>query len=129
MTGNVVRTYDDVQTRINEANARTLTATVAGAAIRADATFVTITSSVITKVILLPAAVTGKELALYCATNGFSLQSAVAADDLNTVTVGGGTVEAICVAGTTYKLRYNNGNWTMVGELQDGVVAPVVVPA
>jgi len=127
MTGNVVRTFDDVQGRFESADARTLTATVAGASILADTTFVTVTSSVATKIVNLPAAVTGKQIQVFCGANGCELRSDVAADKVNNVVVGA-TNEAALIAGTLYSLRYNSGNWVMTGLTALGAVEAPVVP-
>lgn len=129
MSGNVVRTFDDVQERFDEANARTLTATAAGAQIDADASFVTVTSDTATKIVFLPAAVDGKRLDLFVVATGAELRSIVAADKLNNVVVGA-TNEGALVAATLYSLTYNatTGNWTMNGVLAAGTVAPLVVP-
>ena len=126
MTGNVVRVFDDVQSRFDDANSRTLTATVAGASIPADASIVTITSSVATKIVNLPAAVDGKRLILVVAANGCELRSDVAADKLNNVVVGA-TNEGALIAATIYSLVYYGGNWTMSGVLAAGTVAQLVV--
>lgn len=106
-------------------------ATVGGATtglIPATAHFAQVTSSVSTKQVSLPAAVAGKQLYIFCETNGCELISAVAGDKVNNVVVGA-TNEAALVAGTLYSLVYDGtGNWVMTGLTNLGVVETPVVP-
>jgi hypothetical protein len=129
MTGNVVRTFDDVQTRRNDARSRTLTATATGANIDADAEFTTVTSTDATYIVKLPAAVNGKEMRLFVVATGCELRSAVAADKVNNVVVGA-TNEAALVAAVEYTLVYNatTSNWVMTGKTALGAATTPVVP-
>ena len=129
MSGNVVRTFDDVQTRINDANARTLTATVGGANIRPDSAFVHITCTDATHIVNLPAAVNGKVIRLSVDANGCEVRSAVAADKLNGLVIGA-TNEAPLIALALYTCVYNavTGNWTCDGVDAAGVAVAAVVP-
>jgi len=128
-SNNLTRHFRDVKGRLEDADARTLTATTGGASIRPDSTFVTITSDTATKIVNLPAAVNGKVLRLFVVATGCELRSDVAADKLNNVVVGA-TQEGALIAATLYTLVYNSttGNWTMSGVLAAGTVAPLVVP-
>ncbi len=129
MSGNVTRTFDDVQARIDEANARTLTATVGGANIDADATFVHITCTDATHIVNLPAAVNGKVIRLTVDANGCEVRSVVAADKLNNVVIGA-TNEAPLLALALYTCVYNavTGNWTCDGVDNAAVAVAAVVP-
>lgn len=130
MSGNVVRTFDDVQSRFNDAGAQTLTAAVTAVAlINPDADFVTITSSASTKIVVLPAAVNNKTIKLYVVANGCEVRSAVAADKLNNVVVGA-TNEGLLIAAALYTATYNatTGNWTMDGKDAEGVAVAACVP-
>ena len=94
----------------------------------ATAQFVTVTSSVATKQISLPAAIAGKKLTIVGPTNGCELISVVAGDKVNTVVVGA-TNEAALVAGTVYTLIYDGtDNWVMTGIDALGAVETPVVP-
>ena len=131
MTGNITRTFDDVQTRLDEANARTLTATVdgVGSDIQPDATFVTITSSDAAFFVSLPPAVNGKVIRLFVVATGCELRSQVAADDVNGVLVGA-TNQAALVFAVEYTCVYNatTGNWVMTGKDALGAATVPVVP-
>lgn len=108
-----------------------VTATAGGATtglIPATAGFVSITSSVATKAVSLPAALAGKVIKLFCAANGCELISAVAGDKVNTVVVGA-TNQAALVVGTMYTCRYDGvDNWVMTGLTASGVVETPVTP-
>lgn len=96
--------------------------------IPANASFVSITSSVNSKAVSLPAAIAGKTIYLFCATNGCEVVSAVAADKLNTVLVGA-TNEAPLTAATLYTLVYDGvDNWVCTGKDADGAVESPIVP-
>ena len=132
MTGNIVRTFDDVKARIDAgdlggAQAAVSTVDGVGAYIKVDAEFVIITSTDAAHWAYLPAAVPGKVLMLFVPAVGCELRSAVAADDLNDVLVGA-TNQAALVADTLYTLRYTPGNWVMTGLDDNGVVVAPVVP-
>ncbi len=96
--------------------------------IPAAARFVTVTSSVATKQISLPAAIGGKDLQILGPANGCELISVVAGDKVNTVVVGA-TNEAALVAGTLYTLHYDGvDNWIMDGLDGLGAVETPVIP-
>jgi len=131
MSGNVTRTFDDVQTRLDEANARSITPTVDGvsAYIDSDATFVVVNTTDAGHWFYLPAAVNGKVLKLYIPTTGCEVRSAVLADKLNNVVVGATNQGALAPA-VVYTCTYNSttGNWVMVGETAVGAVQALVIP-
>jgi hypothetical protein len=108
-----------------------VTATAGGGTtglIPANASFVSITSSVATKAVSLPAAIGGKTLYLFCAVNGCEVVSAVAADKLNGVVIGV-TNEAPLTAGTLYKLVYDGvDNWVCTGVDASGAVEAPITP-
>ncbi len=96
--------------------------------IPSNASFVSITSSVATKQVSLPAATAGKILRLLCLVNGCEVISAVAADKLNTVVIGA-TNEGPLTAGTLYTLVYDGvDNWVCTGADADGVVETPITP-
>jgi hypothetical protein len=96
--------------------------------IPANASYVSITSSVATKAVSLPAAIAGKEIRLFCAANGCEVVSAVAGDKLNTVVIGA-TNEAPLTALTLYTLVYDGvDNWVCTGADADGAVEAPIVP-
>ena len=109
----------------------TVTATAGGGTtglIPANASFVSITSSVATKAVSLPAAVAGKTLQLFCAANGCEVVSTVAGDKLNKKLVGS-TNEGALTALTLYTLIYDGvDNWVCTGKDADGVVETPIVP-
>ena len=129
MTGNVVRTFDDVQSRMNDANGQTLTATASGANIAADASFVHVTCTDATHIVNLPAAVNGKVIRISVDANGCEVRSVVAADKCNNVVIGA-TNEAPLLALALYTFVYNGvtGNWTCIGVDNEGVAVTAVIP-
>jgi hypothetical protein len=118
-------------TEVQLVGADAVVATVGGATtglIPATAHFAEVTSSVNTKQVSLPAALAGKQIYIFCGTNGCELISAVAADKVNNVVVGA-TNEAALVAATLYSVVYDGvDNWVMTGLTNQGAVETPVVP-
>jgi hypothetical protein len=97
-----------------------------GAAIPADATFVSVTSANSAHIVILPPPVPGKKLYLHVGANGFALRSSAPA----TVAINGGTgasassaiaadtlVEIVCTTATTWQ------GWRIVGATLSAVPA------
>jgi len=114
----------------NEQNVA-VTATVGGGTtglIPADTSFCTVTSSVATKQISLPAASIGHVLRIVVGANGCELISAVAADEVNDVVVGA-TNELALAADTHYICEYIlPTKWIVRGFTKLGADAAALVP-
>lgn len=131
MTGNVVRTFDDVKERLDAGagiNSQTLAATADGtlAYVNANTDILFVTSAAPDNWFYMPAAVSGKRMIINVAAT-CEVRSAVAADKMNNVVIGASN-EAPLIAGATYDARYVAGNWLIDGVTVAGVAVAAVVP-